>query len=289
MIYVSTLCLEAALRKLPIAEILALFSESGIYDVELGSALKYDPDLQSAVDNFSGRFIVHNYFPTPKEPFLLNPATSDPDLLKRTRSFVIEALEFCARNKIPYYSFHSGVFDATRPDKAASPAQRRAALDRMIRFVDQIAPLAESLGVQVGLENQDPNDAPHAAMKDADDIRYFLQRSPASLHLDLGHLRVAAHSFHFSAQELSTEVRQRIVGIHINDNNGLADQHLPLTPASDNLAILKSIYRPEIWVTVECSRVSFAQMLDQRSLLSDTVGLGSGAISVGESKPSTCL
>ncbi len=71
-IYVSTSCLKGTgdLR-----EILEVYRAHGIEKVELTGGLEYIQDPDGLLDHYSGtNFIIHNYFPPPCEPFLMNLA-----------------------------------------------------------------------------------------------------------------------------------------------------------------------------------------------------------------------
>ncbi|KKL18955.1 hypothetical protein LCGC14_2470310, partial [marine sediment metagenome] len=43
--------------------------------------------------------------------------------------------------------------------------------------------------------------------------------------LDLGHLKVTAQSLNFNAEEFIIQLKEKIVAIHLHENNSLVDNH----------------------------------------------------------------
>jgi len=72
MIYTSTSCLKNPSN---IIEVLKEYEKAEIVNVELGSVHKYF-DIKE-LKQFNFNFIIHNYFPPPETPFVINLATKN--------------------------------------------------------------------------------------------------------------------------------------------------------------------------------------------------------------------
>ena len=67
MIYISTSCLK---KPRNVINVLTEYEKAGFENIELGSVHEYF-DI-SLLKNFNFNYIIHNYFPPPKEEFNLN-------------------------------------------------------------------------------------------------------------------------------------------------------------------------------------------------------------------------
>ena len=74
-IYVSTTSFESA----DLGSILAACTTHRIDALELSTVSGYDPALLGSTAH-PRRFLVHNYFPPPSKPFLLNLASQDASI-----------------------------------------------------------------------------------------------------------------------------------------------------------------------------------------------------------------
>jgi sugar phosphate isomerase/epimerase len=57
--------------------------------------------------------------------------------------------------------------------------------------------------------------------------------------LDLGHLNVTATTLHFGHYEFIDAVAPAVAAFHLHDNDGSADQHLPVAGESWAMAVLR--------------------------------------------------
>src|SRR5437868_4888663 len=110
----------------------------GVTHVELSSGLAHAPALNATIARGMDRglhFLVHNYFPAPAEPKVLNLTASDPADLAWSRAHCKRALDLSARVGGGFYSLHSGYVAALkahqlgRPDVQAE-AFKHATIDR---------------------------------------------------------------------------------------------------------------------------------------------------------------
>ena len=117
------------------------------------------------------------------------------------------------------------------------------AMDLFADSIGQACRRAEQLGIDIGVENNVLSPANHAKSPDdpfllfltASDFEALAARvsSPrlAAL-LDVGHLNVTCHTLGLDRSAIAARMLPFVSAFHLHDNDGSADQHLPVTSAS---------------------------------------------------------
>ncbi|MFQ5713606.1 MAG: sugar phosphate isomerase/epimerase family protein [Candidatus Scalinduaceae bacterium] len=199
---------------------------------------------ECVIEEFQGRleFEVHNYFPSPLKPFVLNLA--HPSTLDISMSHCRKALEFCSRNGIKRYSIHAGF--AINPD-VKDIGNRQDHLKKINFFESekilmdalcQLSYYANELGVKLLIENNvvsrvnapnGKNSVYHFSGEDLTDgiLNLFLNNNLGIL-LDFGHLKVSAQTLKFDADKCFDNWKPFIKAVHINENDGLSDLNWPV-------------------------------------------------------------
>ncbi len=193
--------------------------------------------------------LAHNYFYPPEIPFVLN--LSDPDADNRARSleYVYAMIEFCAEFNIPAFSVHSGfacsmtIHHFSKPISMLPACELAHAYELFAASLEKALARARDNGVALLVENNvltadNLSDGKnlHLLLSNGREIVSFFERfgleSGLGLLLDLGHLKVSASSLELPFEEEVALVAPFVRQVHIHDNNGVVDQHLPLDDAS---------------------------------------------------------
>ncbi len=221
------------------------YLEAGISAVELGARVQVQgsiPEvLDRAVGNLPVSLLIHNYFPPPTEPFVLNLASSDVAIRTRSINFVLDALVLSRRIGADFYSFHGGFitdpigFGTTSfvfplPE---SSAWAEAAMQRFCDAVTIIADRAAYLDLDILVENNvcPPDLRGKLLLQTTEEFQILLERVPAphlGILLDTGHLNVSAHTFGFDPKFFVKTLANHIHALHLHDNDGQIDLHRPL-------------------------------------------------------------
>lgn len=249
------------------AEILATAKEWGLTEIELSSDIAADPDnigiARRARNHFS--FLLHNYFPAPADPFVLNLGSTDPDALARSRDHCRRALELSAELHAPLFAAHAGFAANLSPSHLGGKFDMRDAAPRETTysiFVDSVGELVRHggrLGVPFLVEN---NVVTVENIVDGEN-RFLLLAEPGEILLcardvgggfgmliDTGHLNVTAQSLQIDKAEAMRAVSGITKAYHVSDNDGLRDNNrgfdadawfLPLM--KDNLPVTIEVYR----------------------------------------------
>lgn len=229
---------------------------AGFPAVELSGGLPLTPaEIAMALERLRGHgvadILVHNYFPPPPTPFVLNFATADQTLLARCFVLADNALRLCSAVGAPYYSFHPGYRrdGRERPDGHfeffGSP---RSMADTLACFHDNFPALhriAETYGIRLAVENLFPTRAEVTSLANTmEEMEALIAPLPGDvgLLLDLGHLAVSSTILgfdrHVYLQRLLAHYGDRLFEVHLSGNHGETDAHLPLVPGDWQLGVL---------------------------------------------------
>ena len=250
--------------------------------MELGGGVTCDATTLESLADSGGAFLVHNYFPPPATPFVLNLASGDDGIRGRSVTFVRNALDLCARLAAPYYSVHAGfVTDAIGREGAGfafpapeSPAERTHALIRFEAAIYDVLAHARSLGVGLLIENNvcRPSLRGRLLLESAEDcLALFGQRAPDGLGLllDTGHLNVTATTYGFDRLAFVDAVAPYVGAFHVHDNDGSDDWHQPVRAGSWVLDALRAVRRPGVPIVVEAKFESVSALQRQVEWLAE--------------------
>jgi len=234
-IYISTSCLKGTGD---LQEILEAYSAHGIEKVELSGGLEYTPNVVGLLNNHPRmNFIIHNYFPPPREPFIMNLAAQDEGVREKSVAVCRRAMDLCSQFGCSLYSFHPGfrVESTLGLNFALSSIDLvpyDVAFSKFTQSIEEISAYARSRGVKVALENLEHQNEAYM-MTRPEEFEKFQKIFPeVGVLLDLGHLKIASRRFGFQEKDLLRAVKDNIVEVHIHENNGEKDLHLePLRSA----------------------------------------------------------
>jgi len=282
-LYVSTGAFTAS----SLGEILRTCRDHGIDRVELSSGLQHAPDFLAPVHATPElAYLVHNYFPPPAEPFVLNLASTDSSTLARSHAMAREAIDLAAQLGAPFYSVHSGFALNLTPALLGNPAGQAAAAAHQhvsrddayaifLRSVSQLADHARSRSIRLLVENNVLSPiylAKHGAnpllLCDADEIlRFFRDLSDDSvgLLLDVGHAKVSATALGFAPADFLIRVAPHIGAWHLSDNDGIADQNRPLDETAWFFPHLRE--HAPVPIVLEIYRLTPGQLREQLALV----------------------
>lgn len=265
-------------------DILEVCERRRIDALELSAVGRYDLDRLGRTP-FPSRFLVHNYFPPPPEPFVLNLASQNADVLSMSRAHCGAAIALSAKIGGPVYAAHGGYLADLWPGQLGDPASQ-ASMDpeRLVPYERGYATLLESSrqladeaarqGVRFLIENHvlSPLNGPSGTallpMVRGDELARLardVDRASFGILVDVGHLNVAAGTLGFDRHGFIDTVAPYIGGFHLSANDGVTDQHRGFGPDAWFLPRLREF--PDAVITLELSRVSIDELLAVRDVV----------------------
>ncbi|MDN5249901.1 TIM barrel protein [Betaproteobacteria bacterium LSUCC0117] len=184
---------------------------------------------------------IHNYFPTPAYPFVINIASANPSLRSKSIAHIKNAIVHASKIKNMRYSFHAGF----RVDPTIQEIGGRPTYSKMVNkanalaiFQDSVLEItehADKLGVEILIENNVCNqkaldifgEVPYLLCA-PDEIESFFADSrnkKVSLLMDVAHLKVSSTVLNFPKQEALENLSNTISAYHFSDNDGTEDSN----------------------------------------------------------------
>lgn len=256
--------------------------------LELTSSFAPRPGLIEEVEalEFRTPLLIHNYFPPPLEPFVLNLAATDPGIRRATLAHCAGAIDLCARKGVPFYSVHAGFAMNLHPAHLGRPEIQAALGDdcaippeeaerAFVSAVREVATLAEARGLRLLLENNVITPVQVQAgkggtllMTSPEDCARMLRgidHPSVGLLLDTGHAKVSANALEFEPDDFFVTCGAFIEALHLSDNDGQRDTNGPLRADSWFAPHLRAW--GHLSVVIEVYRLTQAQRKEQLTLL----------------------
>ena len=237
MIYIST----GGFNKKSVIEVIKLLSKNNIRAFELSGGI-YTENLELKLKKLSSeyKFIVHNYFPPPQNPFVLNLASLNENIYQRSLNHIKKSIELASFIKSPFYSFHAGflidpkVKELGKTIKSNYLYDRDKCLERFIYSLKLLSNYASKYKIKLLVENNVITESNlrkfgsnPLLMTDIKSTKELVESFDENLYflVDVAHLKVSANTLNFDACSYLEIFKNKIGGYHLSDNNGLSDSN----------------------------------------------------------------
>jgi sugar phosphate isomerase/epimerase len=231
------------------------FSRLGINSFELSGG-KYSKNLVKNIYSLKNIFYfrVHNYFPPPKKSFVINLASNNKIILKKSINHVMKSIIFSKNMGCNIYTFHAGFRFDPAPKQLGSKVKfkklqpRESALKIFKNSVIKILDFAKKKKIFLAIENnvvtkeniRDFNENPFLLTNPKEIKNFFTSiKGPIGLLMDLGHFKVSSKTENFSLKSSLVSLRSFIRAYHVSDNDGLKDLNMPFNKKSWFIKYLK--------------------------------------------------
>jgi sugar phosphate isomerase/epimerase len=231
---------------------------NGFTAIELSASLEPNPHFLETLRQSQKhplRYLVHNYFPASRDPFVLNLASSRSDIRNRSLAHCRLAIELTRALGGDFYSVHAGfAFDPSPAElgKKMRPVAVQDLEDAYQVFLESVRDItahAAKNGVRLAIENNvlSSENAPQGKnslllMVEAEELLRLSEdvRSPhVGFLIDVGHLTVSARTLGFDPAQFLERVGPKTLAFHLSINDGRADQNLPFDSTAWFLPFLK--------------------------------------------------
>lgn len=250
--WVSSACVGAS----SIADAVEQLAVAGFSNIELTGGTKWYEGLLDDLIQLKQRhglqYQVHNYFPPPPVPFVLNLASCNDDLYRMSIEHVHTAASISRALGNTRYGVHAGFLIDIRVDEAGRRVGRRQINDRALalqRFSEAFGGL---VAAYPDMEFYIENNVASAANQESIGENAFLftnyesylelqRHCPGSrILLDLAHLKVSCHTDGLEFGDQASRLLPLTDYLHVSDNEGLADTNHGLTEVgTDVLDVLR--------------------------------------------------
>jgi len=264
MIYISSACFKSDTIKGSV-ETLAM---NGFNNIELSGGTKYydriEFDILELKERYDLNLLLHNYFPPPRDPFMLNLASLNNDVYKKSIELCKNAIRLSKKFGSKHYGVHAGFLIDFSPSEAGKKISyqhlndRQKAIKRFCNAWDMLIDEANN-DVSLYVENN---------VLSSTNARTYTERNPLlltdhesylelkeymdfNLLLDIAHLKVSTNSLGLDFDEELEKLLQISDYIHLSNNNGLHDQNKPFTKNSSLIRKIKKYHLEGKLITLE--------------------------------------
>lgn len=228
-----------------INDVLELCLMHGIKNIELGCNHIFEPDQANIVKKFYCNYLVHNYFPVPKEGFVVNIASLDDKIYQRSVEHLFKSIEFCDLIKAKLYTFHPGFltdprganfntfnFDFQFQNRNLDSKNYQNAFERMLNAISQAVNYAHKLRVKIAMETAGSTlNKEHLLMQRPEEYKHLFQyfsNKELGINLNIGHLRLASNAYGFKIKKFVDLIADYLIAMELSHNEGVYDEHRPL-------------------------------------------------------------
>lgn len=236
MIYLST----GGFKDISGFEAVKILSKNGIFFIELSAGKYCDDQIQKLKKLPKVKKILHNYYPPPKKPFVMNIASANEKILEKSIKQIKKAIDISSSIGAKDYSFHPGFVTDILPSEIGIFTKRTyfnnrdVCIDRVIKNIFELSAYAKNKGVRLLLENNvmkknsyDFLKRDTTIMSTPAEINYIMERVPENVRLlmDVAHLKVSSNVLGFNKIIAFNSVKKWIRAYHLSDNDGINDSN----------------------------------------------------------------
>jgi sugar phosphate isomerase/epimerase len=266
MIFVSTSCLKGREGRFEkdLRFILDTYSKYGIFNIELGAALGWQENFDFVFEfkkNYRANFTIHNFFPPPKDLFMLNIAAKDEEWRKQQVEFAKNSIEWCRKLDAPLYSLHFGF--RTEVDGHANPLggevlPAEQAYENAKNSILEILDYAAQYGVKDDILL---NSRPEEMQRLLRDIK----NKNFGLLVDIGHLMITRAMMEFDIRKFIDKIQSRIFCLHLHHVENNLD-HQPIRD-KETLGFIDPSLLRRVFAIVEINNAQIDEIVQSKKIV----------------------
>lgn len=275
---------SVAFQKNNLGQIIEICNDNN-FNLEFSSNLPNDYKNLELFKGFRGKKLIHNYFPAPKQPFVINLASANKYILKKS-------IEHCKKNilrtskfDLPFYAVHAGFCLDPQIShlggkiiSSVEKINRKLNMDIFIESLKELTDYAVKLEVNLYIENNVLSSENYELnhnqniflCTDYDEIKFIMDKFDIKnfgLLLDTGHLKVSSKTLNLDLNDQVENILKYTRAIHHSDNDGLRDINLPLDEHYWFLPFMKN--KNDLIHVIEVKNLNSKAVLNQFKILDD--------------------
>ena len=263
-IYISTSCIKSSSIK---ESVLKLVS-AGFKNIELSGGTKFYPnykdDLLKMKKEYGLNYLVHNYFPPPKIPFVINLASQNKEIFQKSIDQCKSAIKLSKELEVEKYGVHAGFLIDIKANEIGRKLSRSSLSkrnDAIKNFEEGWLHLVEAAGqdITLYLENNVfsmtnsktySNNNPFL-LTDYESYLELSHKLDFTILHDFAHLQVSCNSLGLEFEREVEKLFPLTNYIHLSDNDGSHDQNKGLQNDGQIMNFIRNNDLNEKTITIE--------------------------------------
>mgnify|MGYP000853303411 CR=1 FL=1 len=249
--------------------------------VELSGG-KYFKNFKKYLPKLKDNCQIHNYFPPSKNSFVLNLASKDPIISKKSFNLVKNNILYSKKINSKYYSFHAGFRVDPKPKELGKKFKIKKILSKteaeeiFLKRLIKLNKLAKKNNIKLLIENNVINKknlksfqtnpllltTPNEILNFFKKLQYY--KLDIGLLLDVAHLKVSSKTMGFNLQKAHKDLNKIITAYHLSDNDGLTDSNKKF---SINSWFWKNLKKKVKFFTIEVYKTDYVGYLNLIKIL----------------------
>ena len=286
-VYVSTTFMQ---NQSSVIKAVSLLTEKNIFNIELGSIHCCERRLGPLLKEIRCSYIVHNFFPPLSERIILNIASCNDQIRRKSLEFIKYSIDFAEAIGAKIYTIHPGFlvdpigearssknydFDFSLPDSSVPLPDYMQCFNIFLDSLKEIARYINVSAFTVAVETQGSvSNKDFVLFSKPDDFFIFLkevQDRKIGINLNLGHLNLAAYAWSFDKYRVIEMLKPRIVAVELSHNEGLEDDHEALRSDGWYMEVLRDNFFKDIPVIFEGRHLDIDKVVQSYQFLQDTL------------------
>tara|TARA_B100000963_G_scaffold29270_1_gene21684 strand:- start:11017 stop:11868 length:852 start_codon:yes stop_codon:yes gene_type:complete len=244
--------------------------EKGFKNIEFSGG-KFIKNFNKKIKDYKNNSQIHNYFPPPKKPFVLNLSSKNKVISSKSINLVKKNIINSKKIGSKFYSFHAGFRIDPNFKELGKQINNRMLISKkeaMKIFFERVVKLskfANKHGVKLFIENNVISKKNLKRFRSnpfllttPSEIISFFNKLPKNLNnigllLDVAHLKVSSRTLKFNLQKSHKSLRKYINAYHLSDNNGIVDSNKKF---SKNAWFWKHFKKNTDFITIEVYNAS---------------------------------
>lgn len=281
MIYVSSGCVQFQ----NIAQNIEFLAKHGFKHIELSGGTSYyatlENDLIELKRKYNLSYLIHNYFPPPKDHFVLNLASLHDEIYKKSLDHYINAIKLAEKIGADKYGLHAGYFidpgikELGRKFDLKDISDKNNAIQRFCEGFEILKSKAGSINIYV--ENNVITSSNYSIygenilmLTNYSEYLHLKKMIDFDLLLDIGHLKVSSKTMGLDFSQELKNLCGCSTYIHISDNDGLHDSNDSLEQNSEMLKDIINLDNTNKIFTIEVYR-DIEQIISTYQLLKSII------------------
>ena len=214
--------------EIPFDQFLSMCNDLGMSYVEIQTEHPYTPsemnrkrvdEVMELVDTYSLDIILHGPL------FDTNLSSLKENIRRASVVFTQECVKLASRLNANLLVVHAGSFPGDLPNSLMNKAR-----DQLHSSLSELTKVAMNSGVTIGVENKQKSEDRELVLypdEHLEVVEAFRDQGVRAV-LDIGH----AHTANGELANYTHLLNDLIIELHLHDNNGISDDHLPLGAGS---------------------------------------------------------